>query len=73
MENNHNIQLDSVRNLGFIARMNHKPRVPALDPKVMDSLKERGDIKASVWLQAWLDGWDECNLEEARYTRKKIS
>ena len=71
MENNHT--LESVRNLGFIARMNHKSRVPAHDQKLMNSLKDRGNIKPSVWLNAWLEGWDECNLEEARYTRKSIN
>jgi hypothetical protein len=73
MENNHNTKLDVAKNLGFIARMNNRPRVPAHDPKIMNSLKDRGDVKASVWLNAWLQGWDECNLEDAKYTRKKIS
>ena len=52
--------------------MNKRPRVPAQDPKVMENLKDRGNIKPSVWLNTWLEGWDECNLEEARYTRKAI-
>ena len=71
MENIHT--LEHARNLGFVARMNKRSRVPAQDPKVMENLKDRGDIKASVWLNAWLEGWDECNLEEARYTRKAIN
>jgi hypothetical protein len=71
MENNH--ILEHARNLGFVARMNKKPRVPAQDPKVMENLKDRGNIKPSVWLNTWLEGWDECNLEEARYTRKAIN
>jgi hypothetical protein len=53
--------------------MNHKSRVPAHDQKLVNSLKDRGNIKPSVWLNAWLEGWDECNLEEARYTRKSIN
>lgn len=58
---------DHFRNLGAIARMNHKSRVPAHDSKVLPALGQRGDIKASVLLREWQKGWDEINLEYAKY------
>jgi len=71
MENNHNLKED-FKNLGFIARMNRLQRVPAHDPKAIDLLKTRNNLKASVLLAEWLIGWDSCNLEESRYTRKPL-
>jgi hypothetical protein len=52
------------KNFGFIARMNHAIRVPAHDAKFLQAFW--GKLNSKV-LGAWLQGWDEANLEYEKY------
>lgn len=54
------------KNLGFIAKMNKENRTPAHDKKFMETFKDSLTTKN---LEAWLQGWDEANLEYAKYSR----
>jgi hypothetical protein len=66
MENN----IADAKNFGFIARMNQAIRVPAHDAKFLKAFW--GGLNSKV-LGAWLQGWDEANLEYANYNYKNKS
>ena len=60
-------QISVSKNLGFIAKMNGKSRVPVHCKEFMDFVKKenlynsnKDAIKAA---DLWLKGWDEANLE----------
>lgn len=59
-----NSKNNNAHNLGFIAKMNRQHRVPAHDGKFMNEFKDSLTI---FNLKAWLRGWDEANLEYAKY------
>jgi len=56
---------EEAKNLGFIAKMNGIERAPIRDKKFSEMIS---DVKL---MQAWLSGWDECNLEYATYPGRK--
>lgn len=60
-------QIKDAKNFGFIARMNKAIRVPAHDAKFLKAFS--GKLNSKV-LGAWLQGWDEANLEYANYENK---
>jgi len=70
-------KIEDAKQLGFIARMNHQPRIPIQDKKMYwvwhgkksESVKQ--DV--STFFAAWLEGWDECNLEYVKTPHKTKS
>jgi hypothetical protein len=58
---------DNAYNLGFIAKMNKRDRVPAHDEKFMNEFK---DSLTTSNFEAWLRGWDDANLEYVKYNSK---
>lgn len=67
---------EEAKNFGFIARMNHRSRVPVHDKKFFDRVcKEKPDSSPenSSWaplLDSWLKGWDEADKEYKQNEKK---
>jgi hypothetical protein len=64
-------QISASKNLGFIAKMNGKSRVPVHCKEFMDFVKNENlynsNKDATKAADLWLKGWDEANLEYVAY------
>ena len=63
--------LEDSRNRGFVARMQQKARIPHHDEKFIKDLASApiSTERAMKHMTAWLNGWDEANIDYAKATR----